>query len=84
MLHMKSDLEYLTEEFGTGDATPPSSAGYGTFEEEFDDDYGGDPVLKAYQNDLLRQDPYMQQLREIEVERQRFPVQMVDLDLIGE
>lgn len=82
MLQMKSDLEYLTEEFGPGEISGPS--GHGTFEEEFGDDYDGDDVLKAYQEKLLRQDPYMQQLRDIEIERQRFPVEMVDFDLIGE
>lgn len=83
MLHMKSDLEYLTDEFGPGEPHSPKN-GIGTFEEEFDDDYDGDEVFKAYQENLLRQDPFMQQLREIELERQRFPVEMVDFDLIGE
>lgn len=82
MLQMKSDLEYLTEEFGPGEIS--GTSGHGTFEDEFDDEYDGDLVFKAYQNNLLRQDPYMQQLREIEIERQRFPVEMVDFDLIGE
>lgn len=82
MLQMKSDLEYLTEEFGAGEMSPPSTQG--SLDDEFDDDYGGDSVLKTYSENLLRQDPYMQQLREIEIERKRFPVEMIDFDLIGE
>lgn len=82
MLPMKSDLEYLADEFGPGEPAPKK--GIGTFEDEFDDDYDGDEEFKAYQEGLLKQDPFMLQLREIEIERQRFPVEMVDLDLIGE
>lgn len=82
MLQMKSDLEYLTEEFGPGDSA--NTVEHSAFDDDFDDDYDGDEVFKAYQQNLLRQDPYMQQLREIEIERQRFPVEMVDFDLIGE
>ena len=75
----KSELEVLDDEFGIdGQKLLVVS------DSEFDEsDYENDPEFKAYQLDLLRQDPYMTHLGEIETERRRFPVEMIDIDLIG-
>ena len=74
----KSELEVLEEEFGAGDDPDLSRV-----DADYDDDYGGDEEFKAYQRELLRNDPYMSEIYRVQDERRRNPIEMIDIDLLS-
>lgn len=80
MSSRKSELQILDDEFGGGwDFEAELAATNNPWDEgaETDEEY------KRHQKDMLRQDPYLQQLDEIETRRRGIHFEMVDIDLIS-
>lgn len=80
MSYRKSELQMLEDDFeGTWDFDTELRASNNSWNEELelDQDY------KAHQLEMIRQDPYFQDIQSIERKRRGANIQMVDIDLMS-